>query len=518
MSPRFLAIWALAVVLGGTALGQSTLYTIDGSPNTDFGLSVSGVGDVNNDGIPDFVAARGRNWEMAEVFSGSNGSVIYTFNDSSSWPTSGGGDVDGDGTPDIILGAGNNGSGGAVEVRSGRTGALLYRFWGTSGDGFGIGVGDAGDVNMDGYADVIVGVPLSSEYGTWAGKALVFSGRTGAGLYTFYGDSPGGFCGLAVSGAGDVNKDGYADVIVGEPWRSNFAGRARVFSGKTGAVLYQFIGAPTWYLGHGVSDAGDLDQDGNDDFLIQSSVAVTAYSGRTGTSLWSFSITNPYVNFGTQSMSGAGDLNGDGYPDVVLGAGYDGGSSEGVAYALSGRNGTVLFTASGDSPGDLFGLSASGLGDVNGDGHADFVVSAADWVSPYVRVISGEEYTASWSNYGPGWPGTHGIPAFTPSNAPFIGEPITFNIGNSRGAATQGTLLVGLTEAYFPTPWDGVLLLVPSFIFSLFIPADGLALPATIPSDATLAGLSLYLQVIEVDPGASKDHSFTRGLELVLGG
>jgi hypothetical protein len=124
---------------------------------------------------------------------------------------------------------------------------------------------------------------------------------------------------------------------------------------------------------------------------------------------------------------------------------------------------------------------------------------------------------AAWSNYGDGWPGTFGIPSFT-SSAPSLGSTITLGIGNSLAANTKGFLAIGLTQASLSTGFGGTLLLLPMSIVTIAIPFWGLTVSGAIPADMSLCGLAVFLQVMEIDPGASKGVSFTPGLELDLGG
>ncbi|MFN8547631.1 MAG: calcium-binding protein [Candidatus Eisenbacteria bacterium] len=124
---------------------------------------------------------------------------------------------------------------------------------------------------------------------------------------------------------------------------------------------------------------------------------------------------------------------------------------------------------------------------------------------------------ASWSNYGAGWPGTNGIPAFTASSNPVLCTTITIDLANSLGATTTAALFVGLTQADLPTAFGGHLLLLPISTIVMGLPGTGIGLPAVLPCDPTLCGLAIDLQALEIDAGASKGISFTPGLQLILG-
>ena len=245
-----------------------------------FGVSVSSAGDVNGDGVADQIV--GGEKGSTRVFSGLNGSILHTFNgdyfyDDFGLSVSGAGDVNGDGYADLIVGApadDNNGTdSGSARVFSGQDGSILYTFDGDSaGDLFGVSVSGAGDVNGDDYADLIAGAPFDDNNGADSGTARVFSGQDGSILYTFDGDSAGDRLGTSVSGAGDVNGDGHADLIAGAPNDVNYgteSGSARVFSGADGGILYTFIGDSAGdYLGHSVSGAGDVNGDGVADLVV----------------------------------------------------------------------------------------------------------------------------------------------------------------------------------------------------------------------------------------------------------
>ncbi len=376
--------------------------TLNGdSEGDELGTSVSDAGDVNGDGHADLIVGapfddnNGDNSGSARVFSGLDGSMLYTFNgDTGDWlghSVSGAGDVNGDGYADLIVGAyqdDNNGNNsGSARVFSGVNGSILYTFNGDSADDLlGESVSGAGDVDGDGHADLIVGAYGDDNNGPASGSARVFSGLDGSILYTFNGDSAFDYLGASVSGAGDVNGDGYADLIVGayqDDNNGNNSGSARVFSGVNGSILYTFNGDSAYdRLGFSVSGAGDVNGDGYADLIVGApfdnnlSGSARVFSGLDGSMLYTFNgdfVGNAF--FGT-SVSDAGDVNGDGVADLIVGA--QALLSEGLPYAqvFSGLNGSILYDFFGDSAGDSFGVSVSGAGDVDGDGYDDLIVGA----------------------------------------------------------------------------------------------------------------------------------------------
>ena len=383
------------------------LYTFNGDREANnFGTSVSGAGDVNGDGTPDLIVGDPRadvsnsNNGNVSVFSGSDGSVLYSFrgdsiNDELGGSVSNAGDVNGDGTPDLIVGGSqDNNSGGIARVISGSDGSVLHIFNGENADDlFETSVSGAGDVNGDGTPDLIVGaifarlfqVPSNGD----SGNARVFSGSDGSVLYSFDGDDADDGFGKSVSGVGDVNGDGLDDFVVGSKFGgTNNAGSARVFSGGDGSVLYNFDGATSSeQFGRSVSGAGDVNGDGTPDLIVGAPFRASSdfsvngiasvFSGSDGSMIYNFA-GNDFGRFGW-SVSGAGDVNGDGRADLIVGdpfESHDGVFARGSARVLSGSDGSVLYNFFGDRQGEDFGISVSGVGDLNGDGLDDFIVGA----------------------------------------------------------------------------------------------------------------------------------------------
>ncbi len=428
-----------------TFISLTASTTFDGDSAEDrLGRSVSGAGDVNGDGFADVIVGvylddnNGYNSGSARVLSGADGTILFTFNGDSAndyfgRSVSGAGDVNGDGFADLIVGAAgddNNGNGsGSARVLSGADGTILFTFNGDSAnDAFGVSVSGAGDVNGDGFADVIVGANLDDNNGDYSGSARVLSGADGSILFTFNGDSATDQFGRWVSGAGDVNGDGFDDVIVGTRFDDNngtSSGSARVLSGADGTILFTFDGDSSYdYFGGMVSDAGDVNGDGFADVIVGarlddnngiSSGSARVLSGADGSILFTFNGDSANDRFG-HSVSGAGDVNGDGFDDVIVGAYLDSnnGFYSGSARVLSGFDGSTLFTFNGDSAVDNFGISVSDAGDVNGDGFADVIVGA------YVDDNNGNKSGSARLFVSTASGLLDNIPTFTEGDAPVV--------------------------------------------------------------------------------------------------
>jgi hypothetical protein len=382
-------IWSL-----GTSCSDANTSFIGEAAYDHLGSSVAGVGDVNRDGFDDFLIG-------ADNASSDNRGKVYLFygNDEDIWSSgtscsdanasfigeaaydhlgssvAGVGDVNGDGYSDFLIGAKN-----ASTTNQG----ITYLFFGTSediwsvgtscseanasiigkaaGDQFGFSIAGAGDVNADDYNDFLIGAPKNDDSDTQAGKTYLFFGTNeeiwSSGMScseanaSFEGDTYSIESGHAVAGTGDVNGDGFDDFLIGAP-------RYNAIIDNEGKI-YLFYGneTNTWSNGMNLSEANAsfVGEDEND------------YAG------W--------------SVAGAGDVNGDGYDDFLIGA-YRYNDSvnqdEGKTYLIFGQESSWLMDMNlenanasfiGEESYDYSGIPLAGGGDINGDGGDDFLIGA----------------------------------------------------------------------------------------------------------------------------------------------
>jgi hypothetical protein len=407
--------WVLfgSIVLSGASpvRASTLLYEITGSDL--LGWSVAGLGDVDGDDVPDFAAgapqAQGPGGEFTagavRVLSGADGSpvgaLVGTMRGDANSASLGSAlarldDLDGDGVSEILVGAPSvalaSAAAGYAVVFSGADGSELQRVVGdTPLERFGDAVASVGDVDGDSVADYIVGAPGTT--GAFGGSARVYSGADGSLIRRHDAESPTDNLGRSVAGIGDVDGDGVPDYVAGGPrYRAGtsggFNGTAEVWSGATGEELFHIMGRPGDEMGTSVAAGGDLDGDGEPDLLIgaiglrkRGAVLAVNLTGsrpkKIVTVVWPFS--GDPSRFGS-ALASVPDVTGDGLPDIAFGA--EGARLAGV---LAGDGGLPVFAHFGSSA-DIVGDAVADGGDMNGDGSPELIVGA--WGTSIVRVFS----------------------------------------------------------------------------------------------------------------------------------
>jgi hypothetical protein len=375
---------AAGLALNPNWMGESNIV------NANFGYSVGTAGDVNGDGYDDIIIGapgytNGQSVEgAATVYLGSAAglSLVPSWGDESDqanaqfgWSVGTAGDVNADGYDDVVVGAiyydhGQTNEGAAVVYHGSAAGLTLIPNWmGESNQAdayFGYSVGTAGDVNGDGFADVIVGVPYYSNGQDTEGAVAVYHGSaSGLSLVPSWGDESDQdltYFGYSVGTAGDVNGDGFSDVIIGIPGYTNgqtVEGAVAVYHGSAAGLSL----VPSW---------GD-----------ESNLANAQFGYSVGT---------------------AGDVNGDGYSDVIVGApdytnGQDGEGAAVVYHgSVSGLSLTPNWGDEGDQAGAQFAFSVGTAGDVNGDGYSDVIIGAPTYDHGQVDEGAAAVYHGSGDN------------------------------------------------------------------------------------------------------------------------
>jgi len=368
------------------------------------------------------------------------------------------GDCDGDGIDDWIVGAPNDGDGGvdsgtAYVLTGGYYSNVLYEIHGGAGDNLGTAVASAGDWDKDGRGDFIVSapgydtlVPFSQDRGV----VRVYSGKTGAILFSVTGPKTGARLGEAIAGGGDVQGDTWMDLMVGAPsWdvditvsQTTNEGYAAIYSGKTSALVVSYTGTTQdQQLGGALSFVDELNVGHDWDYAIGSpgysylgpppfffkildAGKVDVYDGLTHALM--------YTKLGTfddrlgASLANVEDTDLDSQRELLVGA--PGANGDGEAYLYEGTAGTLIhtYTAAGYGSPESFGFAVGPLGDVNKDGYDDVAIGApmtsASVYGGYVEVFSGKDGSLIVPLLNGPYPGVLAGAALSPSVGDLNGD------------------------------------------------------------------------------------------------
>jgi hypothetical protein len=308
-------------------------------------------------------------------------------------------DIDADGVPDYIVGAlaCTSPNGKLARVFSGATGTLVREHLGDPTGCYGMSVAGLGDLDGDGVPDYGVGdVRVDSMLAPQAGRVFLYSGATGGIIRIHEGDTSAARFGMSLATAGDVDHDSVPDVFVGSGWDSTIGfefGSADVYSGASGALLLHFDGdAERDWFGASCTALDDVDADGYTDLAVGAPIRwygatgaepagyVRVFSGRTGLELATYHGVPPQDHYGI-SISGVADLDGDGVGELAIGAPRrkvdkpSGPVEVGMLEVLSGATGALLFRTYGTAQ-SKYGTAVNELGDLDGDGLQDLLVGA----------------------------------------------------------------------------------------------------------------------------------------------
>lgn len=381
----------VVVVLAARAAAQAPMHAWIDWGNDMQPSSVAPAGDRDGDGVPELFLGSFHG-DRVHVVSGVDRVPLFDFPTiSPALSIAAVRDLDGDGLADVMTGElydGSNGSNrGAARVYSGATGAVIHECLGLIDEGhFGARIANLGDIDGDSFDDLAVcsrGL-IEPAYGR------VYSGRTGGVLSNYRAKA----LDLLLSGAGDVDGDGFADILRTDPDEfvaTNARGRARLISGRTGTLIREIVGVPgELAFGALCGPAGDANGDGYGDVLLGSggsvpSNVVRVYSGIDGAVLFGLSMGNHTGGpLATTYALSIGDVDGDGSPDIALK------SIQRIVDVFSGATSQLIHRY-------VLSIDAWGISspvDLNRDGLDDLVITG--WFGGYVGRFALHAFASGW--------------------------------------------------------------------------------------------------------------------------
>ena len=391
---RFCLVIVLTLLVTNVG-AQTRIHHYAPNSGGQFGRAVAGLGDIDGDGTPDFIVGAPLHHSLSQsatvgaafVYSGLDGQILLSWEGS---PThfgfgravAGVGDVDGDGLPDLAIGANDR-----VVIFSGLNGGLIHDL---VGPGLGHAISYAGDVDGDGRNDILLGLPsINAGAGPNSGAALLVSGSTGGYIGSWAGGSRDARLGAAVSHTGTALLLGASG---GRNSSGSPTGTLRVINKSDLSQRFQISGSVAGSaFAASLDGIGDIDGDGFEEIavgapnegLLTPNVArgsVAVYSEATGAMIHHWFGLQGGDRLGS-AVSGLGDLNGDGTPDILVSSmlSAPGAPPSGRVRVFSGADAATLDDRSG-SPGDSFGVGLAELGDLNQDGVPDWI--AGSWGAP----------------------------------------------------------------------------------------------------------------------------------------
>lgn len=436
---------------------QGLVITHQGGTNDyALGRTLSSAGDMSGDGVEDYaVVSFGSNLGSStsglgrvRVHSGADHSLMYVFTGQYSGEQFGKaiapvGDVDGDGFDDLLIGSEG---GNRVVLVSGYLGDTLLS-WSQlpNVSGLGAAVARVGDVNGDGRTDMAASAPNSS-----FGRVYIFSGLDGSILRTWTGSHSSEALGRTMTAGADFDGDGIGDLAAYGSSSASLPARVLLLSSATGAV-WRTIPSPTPSIGFGDSlcIVPDVDGDQREDLAIGApndatsgagAGAVRIYSGQTGLLVRTLTGT-PGAGFG-RALSTLADVDGDGVRDLLVGA-LGNSNVKGYTAIHSGANGSQLLRVK--SWGDHWPKAVAGLGDLDFDGHPEFLISSDQQALAMVLTTG----TAAGSRYCLAKTDSAGCaPSISATGTPSLSGPDDFVV-HASGVQNQryGLLIWGRTPA-----------------------------------------------------------------------